>query len=192
MRPHATREEIDHVRERIAEFGYPRPFHRRRGARRHRRRRCGRRHRVPGIAGSDARRRTRHAHLRALQIRQQGVPQGAHRCQNRQCPKSAVKILSPWPAPARWRASARSWRPLKEWPPPARASSAGARSSPARRPTIFKAWRWRASSCLRKAREATGLAIITEVMSDRDVDLGRRVRRLHADRRAQHAKTSRS
>ena len=40
---------------------------------------------------------------------------------------------------------------------------------------------------LDKARRATGLGIITEVMSDRDVDHGRRVRRHPADRRAQHA-----
>ena len=40
---------------------------------------------------------------------------------------------------------------------------------------------------LDKARRATGLGIITEVMSDRDVETGGRVRRHSADRRAQHA-----
>ncbi len=40
---------------------------------------------------------------------------------------------------------------------------------------------------LDKARRATGLGIITEVMSDRDVESGRRIRRHSADRRAQHA-----
>ena len=40
---------------------------------------------------------------------------------------------------------------------------------------------------LAKARKLTGLGIITEVMSDRDVSSGGRVRRHSADRRAQHA-----
>ncbi len=40
---------------------------------------------------------------------------------------------------------------------------------------------------LQKAKKATGLAIVTEVMSDRDVDLVARIRRCHAGGRAQHA-----
>ena len=40
---------------------------------------------------------------------------------------------------------------------------------------------------LQKAKEATGLAIVTEVMSDRDVDLVAELRRRHAGRRSQHA-----
>ena len=40
---------------------------------------------------------------------------------------------------------------------------------------------------LQKAKKATGLAIVTEVMSDRDVDLVAQLRGRAADRRAQHA-----
>ena len=40
---------------------------------------------------------------------------------------------------------------------------------------------------LRKAKEVTGLAIITEVMSDRDVDLIAEYADCDAGRRAQHA-----
>ncbi len=54
---------------------------------------------------------------------------------------------------------------------PARNCCAAARSSRALRPTISRAWKTKGLKLLAKAKRATGLGIITEVMSDRDVDL---------------------
>ena len=77
MRLHATKEEIDHVCERIREFGYK--VHSIEGEER-----VvigvvgvGDVTRLPGIARSHARRGERRAHLGALQVRQQGVQEGA-------------------------------------------------------------------------------------------------------------------
>ena len=78
MRPHATRQEIDHVCERIREFGYK--VHSIEGEERV----------VIGVVGvgdvtaclesleATPGRRKRHAHLRALQVRQPRVQEGAH------------------------------------------------------------------------------------------------------------------
>ena len=77
MRPHATRQEIDHVCERIREFGYK--VHSIEGEERvvigvvGR----GRRHGLPGIARSHTRRRERRAHFRPVQVRQPRVQEGA-------------------------------------------------------------------------------------------------------------------
>ena len=74
MKLHSTKEEIEQVCERIREFGYK--VHSIEGEERvvigvvgH-----GRRHRVPGIARGHAAGGEGGAHLRALQVRQQGVP----------------------------------------------------------------------------------------------------------------------
>ena len=94
MRPHATREEIDHVCERIREFGYK--VHSIEGEER-----CvigvvgvGDVTALPGIARSDARRGERHAHLGALQVCQQGVQKGARRRSGSTGSKSAATSSS--------------------------------------------------------------------------------------------------
>ena len=94
MRPHATGEEIDHVCERIREFGYK--VHSIEGEER-----VvigvvgvGRRNGLPGIARSDAGSGARRADFRALQVRQQGIQAGAHRDQGQWHARSAATNLS--------------------------------------------------------------------------------------------------
>ena len=59
----------------------------------------------------------------------------------------------------------------KQWPKRVRAFCAAEPTSRDLRPTRSRAWGWKVSRFLRKAREETGLAIVTEVMSEEDVDL---------------------
>jgi len=54
---------------------------------------------------------------------------------------------------------------------PARKCCAAARSSRELRHTIFQGMEEEGLKLLQKAKQVTGLAIVTEVMSDRDVDL---------------------
>ncbi len=153
MRLHATREEIDHVCERIREFGYK--VHSIEGEERVRDRR-GRNvatSPLPGVAGSDAVRGKGRAHLGALQVRQQRVQEGAHSYQGerrlhrrRRVHRHGRPLLGrnrkADHGDGRGRGRSRSAR-----------SCAAAHSSRAPRPTIFRAWKRKASNSCAKPSE---------------------------------------
>ena len=114
---------------------------------------------------------TRHAHLRALQVRQPRVQEGAH-------PPSSVNgieiggdefIVMAGPC------SVESEKQIMETAEAVAAAGArmlrGGAFKPRTSPYDFQGLELEGLKLLRKAKEATGLAIITEVMSDRDVEL---------------------
>ena len=186
MRPHATREEIDHVCERIREFGYK--VHSIEGEERV----------VIGVVGvGDVT-----ACLESLEATP-GV-------------ESAVRISAPYKFVSRefkkersaikvngveiggdefvvmaGPCSVESEKQIMETAEAVAAAGArmlrGGAFKPRTSPYDFQGLELEGLKLLRKAKEATGLAIVTEVMSDRDVGPGGRVRRLHAGGRAQHA-----
>src|SRR6476619_2801700 len=170
MRPHATKEEIDHVRERIAEFGYK--IHAIEGEERV----------VIGVVGvGDVT-----ACLESLEATP-GV-------------ESAMRISAPYKFVSRefkkehsvirlnglevggdefivmaGPCSVESEKQIMETAEGVAAAGAkalrGGAFKPRTSPYDFQGMELEGLKLLRKAREATGLAIITEVMSDRDVDL---------------------
>jgi 3-deoxy-7-phosphoheptulonate synthase len=170
MRPHATPQEIDHVRERIAEFGYR--VHSIEGEERV----------VIGVVGV--------GDVTACLESLEATP-GVERAMRISAPykfvskefrkgRTAVKIgnveiggddFVTMAGPC----SVESERQIMETAEGVAAAGArvlrGGAFKPRTSPYDFQGMELEGLKLLRKAREATGLAIITEVMSDRDVDL---------------------
>jgi len=170
MRPHATRQEIDHVCERIAEFGYK--VHSIEGEERV----------VIGVVGV--------GDVTACLESLEATP-GVERAVRISAPykfvskefkkgKSAIKvnglevggdefIVMAGPC------SVESEKQIMETAEAVAASGAkmlrGGAFKPRTSPYDFQGLELEGLKLLRKARQATGLGIITEVMSDRDVDL---------------------
>ena len=170
MRPHATREEIDHVRERIADFGYK--VHSIEGEERV----------VIGVVGV--------GDVTACLESLEAFP-GVERAVRISAPykfvskefkkgRSAIKvnglevgggefIVMAGPC------SVESEKQIMETAEFVAASGArmlrGGAFKPRTSPYDFQGMELEGLKLLRKARQATGLAIITEVMSDRDVEL---------------------
>src|ERR1043165_9893781 len=170
MRPHATKEEIDHVRERIAEFGYK--VHSIEGAERV----------VIGVVGvGDVT-----ACLESLE-ETPGVESAMrisapYKFVSREFKKehSAIKvngievggdefIVMAGPC------SVESERQIMETAEAVAAAGAkmlrGGAFKPRTSPYDFQGMELEGLKLLRKAKEATGLGIITEIMSDRDVPM---------------------
>ena len=171
MRPHATREEIDHVCERIAEFGYK--VHSIEGEERV----------VIGVVGvgdvtaclesleATPGVEKRRAHLRAVQVRQQGVPaRAARRSRSTGCEIGGDEfVVMAGPC------SVESEKQIMETAEGVAAAGArmlrGGAFKPRTSPYDFQGMELEGLKLLRKAKERTGLGIITEIMSDRDVEL---------------------
>ena len=170
MRPHATKEEIDHVRERIAEFGYK--VHSIEGAERV----------VIGVVGvGDVT-----ACLESLEATP-GVESAMrisapYKFVSREFKKehSAIKlngievggdqfIVMAGPC------SVENEKQIMDTAEGVAAAGAkvlrGGAFKPRTSPYDFQGMEGAGLKLLRKAKEATGLAIVTEIMSDRDVDL---------------------
>jgi hypothetical protein len=186
MRPHATRQEIDHVCERIRDFGYK--VHSIEGEERV----------VIGVVGvGDVT-----ACLESLEATP-GV-------------ESAVRISAPYKFVSKefkkergvirvngveiggdefvvmaGPCSVESEKQIMETAEGVAAAGArmlrGGAFKPRTSPYDFQGMELEGLKLLRKAKEATGLAIVTEIMSDRDVDLVAEYADMHAGGRAQHA-----
>ena len=170
MRPHATREEIDHVRERIEEFGYK--VHSIEGEERV----------VIGVVGI--------GDVTACLESLEATP-GVERAMAISAPykfvsrefkpeRTAVKVNGVAIGAGEFvviagPCSVESEKQIMETAEGVAAAGAhmlrGGAFKPRTSPYDFQGLELEGLKLLRKAKEATGLAILTEVMSDRDVDL---------------------
>jgi 3-deoxy-7-phosphoheptulonate synthase len=170
MRPHATREEIDHVRERIEEFGYK--VHSIEGEERV----------VIGVVGI--------GDVTACLESLEATP-GVERAMAISAPykfvsrefkpeRTAVKVNGVVIGAGEFvviagPCSVESEKQIMETAEGVAAAGAqmlrGGAFKPRTSPYDFQGLELEGLKLLRKAKEATGLAILTEVMSDRDVDL---------------------
>ena len=170
MRPHATREEIDHVRERIEEFGYK--VHSIEGEERV----------VIGVVGI--------GDVTACLESLEATP-GVERAMAISAPykfvsrefkpeRTAVKVNGVAIGAGEFvmiagPCSVESEKQIMETAESVAAAGAhmlrGGAFKPRTSPYDFQGLELEGLKLLRKAKEATGLAILTEVMSDRDVDL---------------------